>query len=353
MFRRRMPVVGLDIGSSGLKVVEVKRVGRTCEVVAFGTMSLGFDAIVDGAILDRARVADAVRQLLETSRITRREIATSLSGRGVIVKRVTLPAMPRKELAEAAYWEAVQEMPFDIREVHLDHQIVSAPTNGRDSTTTMDVLLVAAKKDTIVDYTAVLGQAGRIPTIVDLDAFALQNAFEANYDADPSAVIALLNVGASTTNINMMKGGQSILTRDVPIGGNTYTETLRSELNLSREHAERLKCYGSDEGIDCRVQAIVQAVSEQVRVEIQKTFDFFKSTALVNRIDRLMLSGGSSRTPGFAELLASRFELSVEPLDPFRNVRFDPAKFGLASAADVAPVSAVAVGLALRRAGDA
>ncbi len=352
MFRRAKSLVGLDIGSSAVKAVELKPTGKTYKVTAFGSEPIPPDSIVDGAIIDAAAVADAIRRLFDGRNIKTRDVAASLSGNAVIVKKITLPVMTEAELGESIYWEAEQYIPFDIQDVNLDYQILDAP-DGAAAKGTMDVLLVAAKKEKIADYTGVIAPAGRSAVVVDVDAFALQNAFEVNYGIDPAAVIVLLNAGASATNINILSGDRSVFTRDISIGGNAYTEALQKELNLPYEQADQLKRGLPVDGVtfdDAR--PVLRAVSENVMLEIQKTFDFFKATAASDRIDRIVVSGGASRAEGFTELLADRFEAPVETFDPFKRVGFEPRRFHVDSAADVAPTVAVAVGLALRRAGD-
>ncbi len=352
MFRRAKALVGLDIGSSAVKAVELKPAGKSYKVTGFGTEALPPDSIVDGAIIDGAAVADAIRRLFDAHHIKTKDVAASLSGNAVIVKKISLPIMSDAELAESIYWEAEQYIPFDIQDVNLDYQILdrgdAASGNG-----TMDVLLVAAKKEKIADYTGVIAQAGRSAVVVDVDAFALQNAFEVNYGIAPNAVVVLLNAGASATNINILQCDQSVFTRDISIGGNAYTEALQRELNLPFETADALKRGLPVDGVtydDAR--PVLRAVTENVMLEIQKTFDFFKATAASDKIDRIMLSGGASRAEGFTEMLSDRFEAPVEAFDPFKKVTFDAKKFKTESAADVAPTVAVAVGLALRRVGD-
>jgi type IV pilus assembly protein PilM len=343
--------VGLDIGSSAVKVVELRRSGRSFKVVGFGTEPVPGDTIVDGAIIDAAAVADAVGRALDASRIKTKDVVASLSGNAVIVKKINLPVMTEAELSESIHWEAEQYIPFDIQDVNLDYQILSTrPGEGKGS---MEVLLVAAKKDRIADYTDVINKTGRTPVVVDVDAFALQNAYEANYDADPGAVVALLNVGASGVNINIVSGDQSLFTRDISIGGNAFTEAIQKELGLPFDGAERVKRREPMDGVDpADVAPIMRTVTENLLLEIQKTFDFFKATAASDRIDRVLVSGGASRVDGFFDRLAERFETPVEMLDPFRKIQFDAKQFGIERAEDVAPTSAVAVGLALRRAGD-
>jgi type IV pilus assembly protein PilM len=216
----------------------------------------------------------------------------------------------------------------------------------------MDVLLVAAKKEKIADYTGVIAQAGRSAVVVDVDAFALQNAYEVNYGIDAHAIVVLLNAGASATNINILQGDQSVFTRDISIGGNAYTEALQRELNLPFEAADALKRGLPGDGVSYDdARPVLRAVTENVMLEIQKTFDFFKATASSDKIDRIMLSGGASRAEGFTEMLTDRFGAPVEPFDPFKKIAFDAKKFKV-EAADVASTVAVAVGLALRRVGD-
>jgi type IV pilus assembly protein PilM len=351
VFRKAKSLVGLDIGSSAVKAVELKPAGKAYKVSAFGSEPVPPDSIVDGAIIDGGAVAEAIRRLFTTLGIKTKDVAASLSGNAVIVKKITLPVMTESELAESIYWEAEQYIPFDIQDVNLDYQILDKHTDGGKGS--MDVLLVAAKKEKIADYTGVIAQAGRAAVVVDVDAFALQNAYEVNYGIESGAVVVLLNAGASATNINILNGDQSVFTRDISLGGNAYTEALQKELNLPFDLADQLKRGVAVDGVTFEdARPVLRAVSENVMLEIQKTFDFFKATASSDRIDRIMLSGGASRAEGFNEMLSERFEAPIEALDPFKRVAFDAKKFHVEAADEVAPTAAVAVGLALRRAGD-
>jgi type IV pilus assembly protein PilM len=217
----------------------------------------------------------------------------------------------------------------------------------------MDVLLVAAKKDKIADYTGVIAQAGRQAIVVDVDAFALQNAYELNYGVDAESVVVLLNAGASAINMNIVAGDQSLFTRDISIGGNAYTEAVQKELGLPFQAAEQLKRGDSVDGTTIEdVKPVLHAMTENVLIEINKTFDFFKATAASDRIDRIVLTGGAAKVDGFAQALQDRFGASVDTLDPFRKIACDPDRLGIADAENLMPTAAVAVGLALRRAGD-
>jgi type IV pilus assembly protein PilM len=350
LFGRSKSLVGLDIGSSAVKAIELRQVGKGYKVAAFGTEAVPPDSIVDGAIIDGTAVIEAIRRLFETRNIKTKEVAASLSGNAVIVKKISLPTMTEAELAESIYWEAEQYIPFDIHDVNLDYQILNRGDVGGKSS--MDVLLVAAKKEKIADYTGVISQAGRQAVVIDVDAFALQNAYEANYGVEAGAVVVLLNVGASATNINILEGDQSVFTRDISTGGNAYTEALQKELNLPFEQADQLKRGAPVDGVSFDdARPVLRAVTENVMLEVQKTFDFYRASAASDRISRLVVSGGASRAEGFTEMLGERFQAPVEPFDPFKKVAFDAGKFGL-DAADISPTAAIAVGLALRRVGD-
>jgi type IV pilus assembly protein PilM len=352
VFGKSKTVIGLDIGSSAVKAVELKASGKAFRVVAFAMEPLPADAIVDGAIIDAGAVADAVRRLFDSNKAFKsKEVCASLSGNAVIVKKITLPVMTQSELDESIYWEAEQYIPFDIQDVNLDYQILDSGT-GPDSRGSMTVLLVAAKKEKIGDYVGVIAQAGRTPVVVDVDAFALQNAYEANYGLEPGRVVVLLNAGASAINVNILHGDQSVFTRDISMGGNAYTEAVQKELDVPFDVAEELKKGTPVDGATFEdARPVLRAVTESVLLEIQKTFDFYKASAASDQINRIVVSGGASRVEDFRELLQQRFGTPVEEFDPFRTVSWNAKNLGAASA-DVAASAAVAVGLALRRVGD-
>lgn len=350
LFNRSKPVVGLDIGSSAVKAIELKRSGKGYKVTAIGVEPLPPDSIVDGAIIDAGVVTDAVRRLLQSPRFKAKDVAASLSGNSVIVKKISLPVMSDADLAESIHWEAEQYIPFDIQDVNLDYQILTPPA---ERTGTMEVMLVAAKKDKIADYTGVVSGVGKTPVVVDVDAFALQNAFEVNYAEDQGKVVALVNAGASAININLVSGGTSLFTRDVSLGGNSFTEAVQKELGLPFEGAEDAKRGLPVEGVRADdVTPVLHAVMENVLLEIERTFDFYKATSASDRIDKVMVSGGTSLVEHFGDALRERLGTEVDRFDPFRNVPIDPAALKGASAADFAPVCAVALGLAMRKAGD-
>jgi type IV pilus assembly protein PilM len=349
--KKKKALVGVDIGSSAIKAVELKAGGKggsAYQLVNIGMEPLPPEAIVDGAIMDSGSVIDAIQRLFSGQKIKTGDVATSVSGNAVIVKKISLPQMSPEELAESIHWEAEQYIPFDIQDVALDYQEIEGGSGGN-----MDVLLVAAKKDKISDYTSAISQAGKTPQIVDVDVFALQNCYEVNYGTDPGKCIALLNVGASIMNINIIKGATSIFNRDIAVGGNQFTDAIQKDLNLSFEQAEAAKKSGGGEGATKEsLQPILHTVSENIAMEIQKTFDFFKATTSEDRIDQIFLSGGTAKVPGLRELLSDRFESTVEILNPFNSITYNPRSFDPDFINDIGPQAAIAVGLAVRQVGD-
>jgi len=341
--KKSKQVVGLDIGSSSIKAVELKSTKAGYELVSFGMEALAPDTVVDGAIMDAPQVANAISKIFDAQRIKTKNVATSVSGHSVIVKRVPLPLMNEDELYDRIPSEASQHIPFDIADVNLSYQLLESMDSQ------MDVLLVAVKKDKILNHTNVLAQAGKTPVVVDIDAFALQNCFEVNYEPDAGQTVALLNIGASVMNINIVRGGIPLFTRDVSVGGNQYTDALQKELDLSFEDAERLKRGDTLPSVtDEQKQQILRSVSDILTLEIQKTFDFFRATASGENIQRIVVAGGTARVPGLVDLLREEFAMPVEELNPFRKVLINPSRHSDDQIREMAPRLVIAVGLALR-----
>ena len=297
--------------------------------------------------MDSSLVVEALTGLISENGIKNTKFGGSLSGHSVIIKKIQLPSMTEAELAESIQWEAEQYIPFDINDVNLDYVVLE--TGGSDS---MDVLLVAVKRDRINDYTSVVVQAGKEPVLVDVDVFAVQNAFESNYSSRGETV-ALVNVGASVMNINVLHDGNSVFWRDVAFGGNLYTEAIQREFNLPRDDAEKLK-LGEEIGqvSKSQVDSVLGAASEDLAAELQKTIDFFVATSSVDRLDRVMLSGGGALVANLETILQERFQANVELLNPFRNIRYNESDFDPDWINSNAPAMAVAVGLAIRTVGD-
>ena len=351
-FSRSKNLVGLDIGSSSIKAVELKELGkgRGYQLVNMGMEPLSPEAIVDGAIMDSGLVIETIQRVFSANKIKGSEVAISLSGHSVIIKKISLPVMNPEELAESIQWEAEQYIPFDIEDVNIDYQVLDGSRSGGEGN--MDVLLVAVKKDKINDYTSVINQAGKNAAVADVDVFALQNAYEANYESSPGKLVALVNIGAAVTNITIIHNGSSIFWRDISVGGNHYTDALCKELNLTREQAEDAKRGISAEAPHDRVMSIIDAVNEQVGTEIQKTLDFFKTTSASEAVSQIQLAGGAAQTPNLTSYLANRFDTPVEQLNPLRRIQINERAFPPDKVEPMQAAMTVAVGLALRKAGD-
>ena len=350
LFSRQKGVIGLDIGSSAVKMVELKERKGEFSLVRLGLEPLSSEAIVDGSIMDSSLVVDAIHKLNEETKVKGSNYATSLSGHSVIIKKIQLPGMSEEELAESIQWEAEQYIPFDINDVLLDYVMLAGADGDHEQ---MEVLLVAVKKDKVNDYQSVISQTGKSPALIDVDVFAIQNAYEINYDLDPLKVVALINIGAGVTNINILARGATVFWRDLTFGGNQFTEALQREFNLAFEQAEALK-RGEQAGAYSPGDAkpILDSVSEEMASEIQKTFDFFSATSSDGPVEELVLSGGCALTPNLVQILRDRFGVPTELMNPLRRVHYKESDFDGAWLQSIAPRLAVAVGLAIRKIGD-
>jgi type IV pilus assembly protein PilM len=345
-------LVGLDIGSSSIKAVEVaiKGRGKDFELKSLGVAPLPAEAIVQGVFLNSSAIVESIKEAFDTGRIKTREVAAAVSGHSVIVKKVSLPTMTRAELEDQIQWEAEQYIPFDVNEVNLDFQILeTSEGEGR-----MDVLLVAAKKDLIDDYVQVITEAGLVPTCVDVAAFAVENAFEINYDAAPEDTTALVNVGAQVVNICIVQDGVPGFTRDINTGGNQYTEEIQKALSVSFEEAERIKMGGGagandQEVVPQEVEQAIRSVTDTVVGEIARSLDFFTATSSDARITKVLVSGGGSRMAGFDTAFQERTGLDVEIMNPLARMTHSKA-FDPDHLSEIAPSLSVGVGLATRKA---
>jgi type IV pilus assembly protein PilM len=344
--------LGLDIGSSSVKLVHLKEGKRGHQLLAWGEAPLPPEAVVDNQLMNSSAIVEAIRELVAQQKVKIKEVAIGLRGHSVIIKRISMPFMSQEDLDESIQWEAEQYIPFDVKDVNIDTQIL---TPQADAAGQMDVLLVAAKKDLINDFTSVCTEAGLTVTVVDVDAFAAQNAFEASYPQGPGQPVVLINVGAAVTNINIVHNGMATFTRDITVGGNAFTEEIQKQLNISAEEAEALKVGGqgeSDAVVPQEVERVIQGVADQLGGEIQRSLDFHAATAPDIHVTRVFLSGGTSRIPALFKVIEQRAGVPVEVMNPFKNIEVDNRKFDPAVIMNAAPAAAVAVGLALRRPGD-
>jgi type IV pilus assembly protein PilM len=351
LLRRPASLVGVDIGSSAVKAVELTQSATGQVAVRAGLQPVPPESIAKGTITDGATVAEALRGLLEATGIRGRKVALSLPGGAVVAREISMPRMTSAELAGSIGWEAERHIPFELSDVNLDYQVVGREDDS-DGPPTMIVLLAAAKKSTVAQYAAVIEQAGCVPAIVDVAAFALQNAYAVFGGRDGAGSAALLNAGASTINVNIVVDGRSVFTRDIAIGGNAYTDALRVARSLSFGEAEELKKGGEDGRNPNASELAVREVTERLLLEIEKTVDFFAASQASARLDHIVLSGGASRGGEFSAAIADRFDASLERFDPFRSMTIGGVNTAGGELADVAAAAGVATGLALRSMGD-
>ena len=339
-------LVGLDIGSSAVKAVELGKKGTGLQLLNLGFENLQTDTIVDGQIMELNNVSNVIAHIFSEHQIKTTRVAAGVSGHSVIVKNIVLPQMSQEELQESFSWHAEEHIPFDISDVNLDYQVTSSSSDA------LNVLMAACKSDKISNVKQAIQLAGKHPVIIDVDAFALQNCYELNYQPKAGEVVALLNIGSSTMNINILNGSRSVFARDASVGGNQYTSLLQKELGLTFEQAEAVKRgYPLPEGVEPRpIQPIIETVSDILALEIRKTMDFYRATAEESEesIQKILVAGGGSKLPGLPEYLAKRFEISVEMFDPFRQIQVDVRKFDSDYMKEIVPDMAIAVGLALR-----
>lgn len=339
--------LSLDIGSSSVKMLEVRGDGNAMRVLNAGIALLPASAVQSNMVQDSESVTRAIRTLLEEHRVKTTEVITAVPGPAVIIKRANFPSQDPHELHETILFEAGNFIPESLENVNLDYQIFD-----RDSATdNVDVLLVAVRKDVIKSFLTPISDAGLFPVVVDVDYFALENMFELNHTSPPEETVALINIGARYSSINIMKGGRSAFTGDVPFGGRQFTEILAHELGLSDEQAEAIKISGRAEGRQKEeAERVIAIASGQLFDEIQRAFSFFW-TDPGDHISRIYLSGGAAQIPGLASAMSERLQVPVEVADPFRLLTISrQADSGFIR--QHASTLAVSVGLATRRPGD-
>jgi len=336
--------IGLDIGSGYLKLVQLRDTKGGYELELFDMLPLPPELIVDGSIIDSLRLVDSLKELARKARIKTKDVTISMAGHSsVIVKRVSLPDMSEDELYESIKFEAEQYIPFDIDDVNLDFQILGP----KEEPGQMDVILVAVKKDIINEYLSVVKEAGFNCQIVDVNSFALENIYEINYEIEPEKNVALVNIGASTMNMNILKGGISVFTRDSAVGSNLHTEVLQREFNLTYEMAERLKRGEPVENVSPQdAFSVMELASEEIIGEVNRSLEYFHED-----IHEIVLSGGCALIKDFPNLLAEKIRVETKLMQPFKNIKI-AKHFDLSLIEEMAPMAAVAAGLALRRPGD-
>jgi len=334
----------LDIGSGLIKLVVIEHGKDQPELVKVAITPVLADAIVEGEIMDPGIVADAIRGLFVTAAIKQKGVVTAVGGRDVIVKKIQMDRMKEADAREVIRWEAEQHVPFDMENVELDFQILDPEGEGLQ----MNVLLVAAKRELVENKVSLLTDAGLAPSVIDVDAFALHNAFELNYPDEQSGMVGLLNIGHEVTNINILEDGVPILTRDLAIGTRRFREDLQRERGMGAEEADRLLQAAEK---DATIAPYVESRGEEMAVGIERAAAFLQTASRSGvAMSRIYMSGGGSRIPGLGEVLAERLRVQVERADPMKNILVREGVFDTLSLEEVGPLLMLPVGLALRAA---
>ncbi len=348
-FGKKDNIVGLDIGSRSIKAAEITETKRGLALKRFGIVDIAHGAIEEGTINDAETVAESIKQLFKSYNIKESNVAVSIGGYSVIVKKISVQTMDEEKLQETIHFEAEQYIPFDISDVNLDFQILGESESNPGQ---MNVFLVAAKKEMVNDYINLVNLAGLNPCIVDVEAFALQNTFEANYDLQ-SENTALIDIGASKTSLNILKGNSSLFMRDVSLGCGQINQKIMSLIECSFEEAEQLKYGDKPDKLTAEdLKGIISSVVADWCTEIRRALDFFYSTYPEDQIKRIILSGGGANIEEFRELLATEASAEVESINPFKNFEIDQKIFDDAFIKQIRPQAAISMGLAMRKVDD-
>ncbi len=349
VFGKKDHLIGLDIGSGSIKAAEIVETKRGGTLKNFGIIDIAHGAIEEGTINNPETVAESLQQLFISSGFNENNVAVSIGGYSVIVKKIVVQTMAEEQLQETIHFEAEQYIPFDISDVNLDFQILGESESNPNQ---MNVFLVAAKKEMLDDYINLMNLAELNPCIIDVESFALQNSFEASYDAQNQDV-ALIDIGASKTSLNILKNAASVFMRDVSLGCGQINQKIMSLIECSFEEAEQLK-YGNkpDKLSPDDLKGIVSSVVADWCTEIRRALDFFYSTYPEDQIKRIILSGGGANIAEFRKLLATEASTEVEIINPFQNFHIENKNLDDAFIKQVAPQAAICMGLAMRKVGD-
>lgn len=339
-------LVGVDIGTSSIKVCQLKEGRKGYGLVRLGYTPLPPQTIVDGHVMNSQAVIEGLARVFAEARIKQREVALSISGQAVIIRKITVPMMTPAELDEQIQWEAEQHIPFDIKDVHVDYEVLRRrPEAGQ-----MDLLLVAAKRDEINDYTQIARSAKLKPLVVDIDAFTVQNIFELNRGIPPDQTFAIINVGASLASINIISRGASAFTRDIANGGNYITEQIQKQLGVSFEQAEELKCASVLGGsVPAQIPQIIDGVCDTIAGEIQRSLDFFLATSGEPEMHRIFLTGGTANLPALTAAISRRSRVPVEVIQSMEHIGVEAKEVNTQVLQLRASQLCVALGLAMRK----
>ncbi|HEY3434408.1 MAG TPA: type IV pilus assembly protein PilM, partial [Solirubrobacterales bacterium] len=310
--------------------------------VAFATVS--DDAIVEGEIIDAGVVADAIRELFASNGIKAKDAVIAVGGRDVIIKKISMDRMSEDDAREVIRWEAEQHVPFDMENVELDFQVLDPDGEGLQ----MTVLLVAAKRALVEGRIGLLTDAGLDAKVIDVDAFALHNAFEMNHPDELSGIVGLVNIGRETTNINILEEGVPVLTRDMPLGTRRLREDLQRERGVSVDEAEAMIRGGQRNDL---LDPFVAQRGDELATGIERAAAFLQSSSRGGgHISRLFLVGGGARVPGLAKVLSDRLRVPVELANPLARLNVADGVFDDQNMDEIASLLMLSIGLALRTA---
>jgi len=350
MLSKKTHLIGLDIGSRTIKAAEVIHLKGSLSLKKFGMIQIAPGAIEEGAIRNHETVVEAIQKLFSENHFKVKNVATSIGGYSVIVKKINIQNMPEEQLQETIAFEAEQYIPFDINDVNLDFQILGENETNPNQ---MSVLLVAARKDMIDEYVSLIDLAGLNPCVVDVDAFALQNCYEANYPSEDGSNVALIDIGASKTSLNILRGTTSEFIRDISSGCDQINTQIMSAFNCTFEESERLKFGKAPDNRSAEeVEDIVHSVVSEWSREVRRALDFYYSSFPENQIQQILLSGGGANVKSFQKLIAEEAQTQVNTLNPFANVSTETIPGGTESLNRIGPQAAICLGLALRRMDD-
>jgi len=346
-------LVGVDIGTASIKVCQVKETRKGLGLVRLGYAKLGPQVIVDGQVMDQAAVIDGLQRVFHDAKIRQKECALSVSGQSVIIRKISVPMMTEAELDEQIQWEAEQHIPFDIKDVQVDYQVL----RRRPEASQMDLLLVAAKRDQIEDYAQLARNAKLKPVVCDIDAFTVQNLFEHSRGLPTDQTVALLNVGASLSSLNIVANGVSAFTREIANGGNVITEEIQRQLDVPYDQAEAYKCGGAASPDDPtragmvpeQVVSVIEAITDSIAAEIQRSVDFFMATSGEGDIARIYVTGGTANLAALRQAIERRSRVPVETWAPIEKVSVEAREVDPQLLSQRAAQLSVALGLSLRK----
>ena len=344
------PLVAIDIGSHSIKMAQMRGSGGKFELLNFSLMPLKDDSIIDGVIRKHDEVVETLTKMIKLEKIDTRFAVASIAGEAVIIKKIRVAKMTMEELKANIEKEAEQHIPFDIDDVSIDFQLLDKNGSAEnEDPDTMEILLVAVQKDLVDSLSDVLYDAGLKPAIIDLDVFAMVNAFELGVDLKAGGVVAVIDLGESYTHLHIMQEGLTAYTRDIPLGGNSCTQKLMSKFDLPSKEAAKLKLGKIPANIqEAEVVQIIVDSSVKVIEEVQKAFEFFNNTA-DGKVDRAYITGGGALIQGMESLFSHHLNVPVEILNPMRGVKVNKRRFDQNTIDTLGPISTVALGLAARR----